>query len=108
MGVRFTTKLVSQWTPATSRKLDLKVFDLATRIHRDAMRYAPVLTGNLVASGRVMRKSAGSYQIVFGGGRVPYALRRHYENRAHPSTLRYLERAGNENSRRFISELRSI
>ena len=108
MAVRVTSRLVSQWTPDTIRKLDVAVLSLSTRIHRDASMYAPRLTGNLIASGRIQRNDTGSYSVIFGGGSVRYARRRHYENRKHPSTLRYLERAGDENSRRFIQELKRI
>ena len=106
MGVTVKSTLVSKWTPETVRKLDVAVLSLATRVHRDAGRYAPVDTGNLVASGRVQRRGEASYSVIFGGGAIRYARRRHYENRKTPSSLRYLERAGDENSRRFVQELK--
>ena len=34
--------------------------------------------------------------VVFGGGRVPYARRREYENRKHPQTKHYLRNAANK------------
>ena len=108
MGVTVKSTLVSKWTPETVRKLDVAVLSLATRVHRDAGRYAPVDTGNLVASGRVQRRGEASYSVIFGGGAIRYAARRHRENRLHPNTLRYLERAGDENSRRFVQELKRI
>ena len=106
MGVTVKSNLVSKWTPETLRKLDVAVLSLATRVHRDASRYAPRDTGNLIASGRVQRSGEARYSVVFGGGSVRYARRRHYENRKTPSSLRYLERAGDQNSRRFVQELK--
>lgn len=106
MGVTVKSTLVSKWTPETLRKLDVAVLSLATRVHRDAMRYAPVDTGNLVASGRVQRSGEARYSVIFGGQGLKYARMRHYVNRKHPGTLRYLERAGDENSRRFVQELK--
>lgn len=106
MGVTVKSILVSKWTPETVRKLDVAVLSLATRVHRDAGRYAPVDTGNLVASGRVQRSGEASYSVIFGGHGLRYAAKRHYQNRKNPHTLRYLERAGDENSRRFVQELK--
>jgi hypothetical protein len=33
-------------------------------------------------------------QVIFGGGGVRYARRRHFENKKNPQTLQYLYRAG--------------
>lgn len=108
MGVRVTSRLVSQWTQQTIKKLDAKVLGLSTRIHRDAMRYAPRDTGNLISSGRIKRNGEANYSVIFGGGSVRYARVRHYINRKTPGSLRYLERAGDQNSRTFVQELRNI
>ncbi len=108
MAVRFTTKLVSTWTPETIQKLDGKVAALATRIHRGAIQLSPRLTGALRSSGRIQRNGTGNYSIIFGGGTVRYAKRRHYENRRNPGTLRYLERSGDANSRQFKQELKRV
>lgn len=64
---------------------------------------APVDTGDLRASGRVEPEKNGN-SAVFGGALVdvPYARRRHYENRKNPQTLRYLERAGDSISKKGI------
>lgn len=66
-----------------------------------AQLYAPVDTGALRADGRV-RQEPNSVTVTFGGFSVPYARRRHYENRLHPQTLLYLERAGNEVARQGV------
>lgn len=107
MGVHFTSR-IGEWSRETERKADRAMLMLATTIHRDAGNLAPVLTGALVASGRVKRNGTGDYSIIFGGGRVPYAKRRHYENRKHPATLHYLERAGDANSRNFVRYLKGL
>lgn len=56
---------------------------------------APYLTGALKASGRVVQGTKGS-STVFGGSDVgvPYARRRHFENKKNPQTLLYLQKAG--------------
>lgn len=59
-----------------------------------ARLFAPKLTGELRDSGRVERTQGGKVAVSFGGGRVRYARKRHFENRKNPQTLRYLERAG--------------
>lgn len=63
---------------------------------------APVDTGDLRASGRVVKEGNNGSSAVFGGGKVKYARRRHYENRKNPQTLRYLERAGTSVSKKGI------
>lgn len=60
-----------------------------------ARMLAPKLSGDLKSDGRV-EKIAGGVSVVFGDSRVPYARKRHFENRKNPSTMHYLERAGNQ------------
>lgn len=60
-----------------------------------ARMLAPVLTGALKSDGRV-KKIPDGYSVVFGDSRIPYARRRHFENRKNPATINYLERAGNQ------------
>lgn len=105
--VRFTSR-IKQWTAETERKADRAVLEMATDIHRVSSILAPRDTGALVSSGRIQRQGSAHYSVIFGGGRVPYARRRHYENRLHPGTLRYLERAGDStsrNARRYLGGL---
>lgn len=59
-----------------------------------ARMFAPKISGELRDSGRVGRTSGGKVAVAFGGERVRYAKRRHFENKKNPHTLRYLERAG--------------
>lgn len=58
-----------------------------------ARALAPVLSGDLRSNGRVERIKNGA-RVIFGDSRVPYARRRHFENRKNPHTKNYLKRAG--------------
>lgn len=98
-SVRVTSRLTGEWLNATSDDLDRAVLEMATDIHRGASLLAPQDTGSLVKSGKVNRKGEANYSVSFGGGQVPYALRRHYENKKTPSSLLYLEKAGDAVSR---------
>nr|DAS15326.1 MAG TPA: Minor capsid protein [Caudoviricetes sp.] len=60
-----------------------------------ARMLAPVLSGDLKMNGRV-EKIENGVSVVFGDNRIPYARRRHFENRKNPSTINYLERAGDQ------------
>lgn len=99
---------IGQWTQETERRADLAVLDMATDVHRIAGVIAPKDTRNLVNSGRIKRESSGHYRVIFGGGTIPYAKRRHYENKKNPGTLRYLERAGDTITRNPKRYLRTI
>lgn len=107
MGVKFTSR-IGQWSNQKAKSLDGAMFDLATTIHRDAGNLAPVESRALVNSGRIKRNSEGNYSIIFGGGPVPYAKRRHYENKKNPQTLKYLERAGDKNSKNFKKYVKGL
>lgn len=93
---------VSSWSPAIERKMDAGLLRAALDVHRLSSQYAPVDKGNLVASGRVAKEGKG-YAVIFGGNsggvNVPYALRRHFENKKNPQTKRYLTRAGDQVSK---------
>lgn len=102
--VTVTSTLVSKWLPNTERSLDIAVLEMATDIDRVAKQLAPRATGALKKSGRIERLGNADYAITFGGSDVPYARRRHYENRKSPQTLRYLERAGDSVSRAGIKK----
>ncbi len=105
MAVKVTSILVSSWLPKTDRELDTAVFKMATDIHRQSIILAPKASRGLVNSGRITRKRSADYEISFGGGSIPYAKRRHYENKKNPQTLLYLERAGDnvsKNVRKYL------
>lgn len=90
------------WLAKTKLGLDKSVLKMAVDCHRVATTLAPVETGNLVGSGKINRKGNAHYSVSFGGGRVRYARRRHFENRKNPQTLKYLDRAGKSVTRSNI------
>ena len=107
MAVRFTSR-INEWVSKTEVKLDKAVFQMATDIDRVAKMNAPKASRALVNSAMIEKKNNASYSVRFGGGKVPYALRRHYENKKNPQTLKYLERAGDDTSRnvkRYLKDL---
>lgn len=108
MGRVRVTSRINQWTAETEGKLDKAVLTMATDIDRVAKTLAPHASGALAASGRIERNGPANYSVIFGGSRVPYALRRHYENKKNPQTLRYLQRAGDSTSRNVKRYLRGI
>lgn len=67
---------------------------MGDRILMDAVALAPELTGSLKSDARVQVVSDTEVHVKFGDARVPYARRRHFENKKNPQTLRYLQRAG--------------
>lgn len=66
-----------------------EMLDIDTR----SVALAPKLTGALVNSRRLRLTGPLEYTLSYGDSRVPYALRRHYENKKHPSTKLYLSNA---------------
>lgn len=74
------------------------LLEMVTDIHRRAVALAPRDTSALANSGRIERV-IGGYAVTFGGSRVPYARRRHFENKKNPHTKRYLTRAGDSVTR---------
>lgn len=82
------------WLIRESARLSRVEEVMAGVILNRATMLAPKDTGALRDSGRVERKASGGVSIIFGGGKVPYARRRHYENKKNPQTLGYLKKAG--------------
>jgi hypothetical protein len=107
MAVKFTSR-IKEWTADTERKLDVAVLEMATDIHRVSAMLAPRDTGALRSSGRIVRNGVADYSVIFGGSSVPYARRRHYENKKTPSSLRYLERGGDSVSNNVARYLRGL
>lgn len=66
---------------------------MVTDLHSRATANAPIKTGALVNSGKFRQVGDRQWTVSFGGGRVPYARLREYENRLHPGTRFYLKRA---------------
>lgn len=96
MPVRVTIK--KNWDGTISKELNIGLLEMSTDIHRRSSILAPKDTRALVNSGRIEPIRDG-YKIIYGGGRVPYAKRRHYENYKNPQTLGYLAKAGDAVSR---------
>lgn len=105
--VRFTST-IKQWSEQTAKRIDVAVLEMAVDIHRQASILAPKDKRNLVNSGQIIPRGQAHYAVRFGGGSVPYAKRRHFENKKNPQTLRYLERAGDNVSRNAKQYLRGI
>lgn len=72
-------------------------------VQRIAKMNAPVLTGALKNSGRLMATRDGA-AVTFGSSRVRYARRRHYVNNLHPETRYYLSRAAESVGKGDISK----
>lgn len=66
---------------------------MAVDIRNRAVILAPVETGALKNSG-IVEPVTNGYKIQFGSSRVPYARKRHFENKKNPQTLGYLAKAG--------------
>lgn len=86
-------RMVSGWQQNIERGLNAGLLELVTDIHRRALLLAPIDKRNLVASG-IIELITGGYQIKFGSAKVPYARRRHFENKKNPQTVGYLDKAG--------------
>lgn len=86
---------------ATTDELNVALNRMGNSVLNLAKMYAPYKTGALLRDGRVRTTNLDT-TISFGGFAVPYARRRHYENNLHPQTKYYLERAGNEISKRGV------
>lgn len=82
-------------------RLNEALLRMGNSVKNRAELFAPVLTGALRDNGRV-RVGRNSVVIAFGGLEVPYGRRRHYENKKHPQTLLYLQRAGDAVAREGI------
>lgn len=100
--VRITSH-IKDWSQKTAQELDVSVLEAVTDIHRGAGILAPKASRALVNSGRIEKRGLGHYAVIFGSSRVPYARRRHFENKKTPTSLRYLERAGDSVARTFIT-----
>lgn len=99
MSVKYTNntdKVLSN----INRKATVAIGNYSSDTVRLASMYAPKLSGALKGSGRFDLLGNKKSEISFN---TAYATRRHYENSKNPSTLRYLERAGKENAKSFVT-----
>jgi len=90
-SVKVTMK--PNWDKQIASSLKKGLLEMAVDIDKRAKIIAPVETGALVNSGQVSPIADG-YKISFGSSKVPYARRRHFENRKNPQTKGYLAKAG--------------
>lgn len=92
-----TVKVIDQsngWLALEQVNLDNAVRQMANTILSDSRMLAPVLTGALRSDGNVKKEGLASYIVQYGDARVPYARRRHFENKKNPQTKYYLWNAG--------------
>lgn len=97
MSVSGFTSYGKSWLSSETKRTRNVEQAIGDVIKNRAIMLAPEDTGKLKRSGRVVKKPSGGVSIIFGGEDVgvPYALRRHFENKKNPQTLLYLEKAGN-------------
>lgn len=97
----YQLKTTTEWARKLStQQLNKGGTRMMTDILRMARQNAPVKTGALRNSGRFQQAGPIKWRVTFGNGRVPYARLREHENRLHPNTVRYLERAARTASSR--------
>lgn len=92
MGYRFTYN--PGWKSKGTQIMRKGLARMLSDIHQQAVLNAPKKSRVLINSGRFNMESGLKGKVTFGGGDVPYAKRREYENKLHPSTRFYLKRAG--------------
>lgn len=104
MSTKVKTEITNNfniWAKMTEQNLDNAAHSMADSINILASAKAPVLTGNLKRNGRIEGRH-GKYDVTYGDGLVPYARRRHFENKLHPQTLNYLKNGGDQVTKRGI------
>lgn len=82
------------WSKDIEGGIEKGQLEMVTDVHKRAGIIAPKDTRALLNSGVIERVRKFHYVVRFGNARVPYARKRHYENKKNPQTLRYLEKAG--------------
>jgi len=96
MSVKVNMK--PNWDKNIADGLKKGLAEMSIDIHKRAVILAPIETGALRNSSRVEPVTNG-YRIRFGDSRVPYARRRHFENKKNPQTRGYLAKAGDSVAR---------
>lgn len=99
----FKSSFKSGWPDQEAKSLNAGILEMATDIHRRAIILAPKLSRALVNSG-VIEPVFRGYRIKFGNSRVPYARRRHFENKKNPQTIGYLSKAADSVTRGDIGK----
>lgn len=88
----------SNWSSKLVADLKAGLFEMSNDIRTRAAILAPRDTSALANSG-VVEPVINGFRVKFGSSRVPYARRRHFENKKNPQTLGYLARAGDSVAR---------
>lgn len=92
MSVKIT--LNANWGKVLQPKfLTEGLLEMTTDVHKRATILAPKDSRALVNSGTIDPVTDG-FKVTYGSSRVPYARRRHFENKKNPQTLGYLAKAG--------------
>lgn len=93
MPVKVT--IVPNWDEKIHKGMQVGLLEMATDIDKRAKILAPKDTRALVNSGIIEpSRLSDTYTVRFGSSKVPYARRRHFENKKNPQTLGYLAKAG--------------
>lgn len=92
MAVKITMN--PQWDTKLLNGMDAGLAEMMTDIDTKSAILAPVLTGALRNSRKLTRTGNRQYTLSYGDSKVPYARRRHFENKKHPQTIGYLAKAG--------------
>lgn len=73
------------------RNLFIGMINLGGAVAKAQKGHAAVESGALVNSIIVQEKNSKTVVVTAGGGKVPYARRRNFENKLHPTTMHYFE-----------------
>ena len=104
-----TVKVIDRsnvWLALEQVNLDNAVRQMANTILSDSRMLAPILTGALRSSGDIKKEAQASYIVSYGDNRVPYARRRHFENKKNPQTKYYLWNAGDRVAKQGIQRFK--
>lgn len=96
MPVKVTVN--KNWSNGVERGIKAGLLEMVTDIHHKAVILAPKVTRALANSGKIEPVMDG-YKVEFGSPKVPYARRRHFENKKNPQTIGYLAKAGDSVAR---------
>lgn len=81
------------WSVNIQKQLKIGLLEMTTDVRRRAIMLAPIDTGDLLASG-IIETITDGYSVRFGSSSVPYARRRHFENKKTPGAIGYLSKPG--------------
>lgn len=121
MSIAYRMTYSPKWKNIGTRGINAGLARMAADIHRMAVINAPIAHREDYKPGQWRRMIPGAlknsgrftgyglrYTITFGGGAVPYARVREYQNRLHPDTRFYLQRAGKVAASRGTTYFRKV